>query len=125
MRAWPALGITAALVYSASVPLNAAELRKPAPDAFAQPYRQRLEALIRTRYPNLLTEKLPGTAVVTVLLESDGRVAATRLDVSPEPLKELTASESQFARLGVAVGELRYVGVADVDLPLNTVHVVF
>src|SRR5262249_29889885 len=104
---------------------ESSELRKPAPDASAQPYRERLEALIRSRYPNLVNEKLSGTAVVTVLLEFDGRVAATHLDVSPEPLKELTASESQFARLGVAVGELRYVGVADVDLPLNTVLVVF
>jgi len=80
------------------------ELRKPAPDASAQPYRERLEALIGSRYPNLVTEKLPGTAVVTVLLEMDGAIAATHLDVSPEPLKELTASESQFAWLGVAVG---------------------
>jgi hypothetical protein len=101
------------------------ELRKPPPDASAESYRERLEALIRSRYPNLVTERLPGTAVVTVLLEMDGGIAATHLDVSLEPLKELTASEAQFARLGVAVGELRYVGVADIDLPLNTVHVVF
>jgi hypothetical protein len=134
MRAWQGLGVTPALVCLGSVPLHAApnhptseaiELRKPAPDVSAQPYRPRLEALIRSRYPNLLSEKLPGTAVVTVLLESDGEIAATRLDVSTEPLKELTASESQFARLGVAVGELRYVGVASIELPLNTVLVEF
>src|SRR5215468_11520590 len=125
MKAWPAWVIAAAFVCSGASPLPATsdhlssdslELRKPAPDAFAQPYRQRLEALIRSRYPKLLSEKLPGTAVVTVLLEFNGQVAATRLDVSPEPLKELTASESQFARFGVSGGELRYVGVAQVDL---------
>lgn len=125
MKAWQAFIVTATLICPAVSPSDSVALRKPAPDAFAQPYRQRLEALIQARYPKLLSEKLPGTAVVTVLLESDGQVAATRLDISPEPLKQLTASESQFARLGVAVGELRYVGVADVDLPLNTVLVVF
>jgi hypothetical protein len=104
---------------------DAAAPRKPAPDADVQPYRKRLEELIRARYPNLLSEKLSGTPVVTVLLEFDGAVAASHLDVSNEPLTELTASEGQFAKLGIAVGELRYVGIARVDLPLNTAFVVF
>jgi hypothetical protein len=129
MNGWRALMVSATLACSGASSLLAAsdsiELRKPAPDASAQPDRDRLETLIRSRYPNLLTERLSGTAVVTALFEFDGRVAATRLDVSPEPLKELTASESQLARLGVSVGELRYVEVAQVDLPLNTVLVVF
>jgi hypothetical protein len=129
MKAWHAWILVAVLVCPAAAPLHGAsetkELRKPAPDASAQPYRDRLEMLIRSRYPKLITEKVSGTAVVTVLLEIDGQVATTRLDISPEPLKELTASESQFARLGVSVGELRYIGISQVDLPLNTVLVVF
>lgn len=103
----------------------APELRKPAPDAQALPYRERLETLIEVRYPRLLTEKLAGTAMVTVLFEPDGTLSGTNLEAIPQSSEPLTASEAQFARFGLAAGELKYIGVARIQLSLNTVLVVF
>jgi hypothetical protein len=68
---------------------NVSELRKPAPDSQAQPYRERLETLIRARYPELLTQKIAGTPVVTILFDGEGTPERTDLRVvatSPGPL---------------------------------------
>jgi hypothetical protein len=102
-----------------------AELRKPPPDPKAQPYRERLEALVKVRYPHLWTEKANGLPVVTVLLDSHGELVHSNLETLPPPASELTASEGQFARFGLTAGDLRYVGEARIELPLNTVFVVF
>ena len=101
------------------------ELRKPPPDAQAQPYRERLEALIKARFPQLWVEKLNGLAVVTVLLDPHGDLVRSDLEIVTPPAGELTASEGQFAHFGLSAGDLRYVGEARIDLPLNTVFVVF
>lgn len=101
------------------------DLRKPAPDAPAQPYRARLEAIIKARYPQLLTERVQGIARVTVLLSSDGGVSDTSLEILPMEAGSLTASEAQFARFGLAPGELRYVGEARIALGGSVVLVVF
>jgi hypothetical protein len=102
-----------------------AEVRKAAPDAQVQPYRERLEALIKGRYPRLLAEKITGTAMVTVLFDPDGTLARADLQVFSGAFSVLTASELQFARFGLTAGELRYIGVERIQLPLNTVLVVF
>ena len=104
---------------------DAPDLRKLPPAPEVQPYRQRLEALIERRYPELLTEKIAGTARVTVLLEADGALAETALEVLPNDSKDLAASESQFARFGLRAGDLRYLGESRIQTPLNTVLVVF
>jgi len=104
---------------------NVPELRKLPPAPEVQPYRQRLEAVIERRYPELLTEEIAGTAMVTVLLEADGTLADTALEVLPDDSKDLTASESQFARFGLSAGDLRYLGELQIQTPLNTMLVVF
>jgi hypothetical protein len=63
--------------------------------------------------------------MVTVLFDPDGTLAGADLQVFSGALSVLTASELQFARFGLTAGELRYIGVARIQLPLNTVLVVF
>ena len=101
------------------------ELRKPAPDSQAQPYREGLEALIKARYPELLTQKIAGTAVVTILFDGEGTPERSDLKVVTTPPGALTASEEDFARFGLTASELKYIGVARVTLPLNAALVVF
>ena len=110
---------------SSSVVAADLDLRKPAPDAEAQPYRERLETIIGARYPKLLTEKVAGTPVVTVLFDPHGDLIRAELTLSRQPAALLSASEEQFSRFGVASGRLRYIGAGRVQLPLNTVLVVF
>jgi hypothetical protein len=101
------------------------DLRKPPPDAAAAPYRERFEALVRERYPQLATEPAAGMPVVTVLFEPDGRLARTDLEIRAGPPEMVTASEEQFFRFGHLAGQLRYIGEARIELPANTVLVVF
>jgi len=63
--------------------------------------------------------------MVTVLLEADGTLADTALEVLPCASRSLTASESQFARFGLKAGDLRYLGESRIQTPLNTMLVVF
>jgi hypothetical protein len=113
------------LVTCVAVAFAAPDLRKPAPDAQAQPYRERLVALIEGRYPHLLTQRIAGTATVTFLFDADGTLAGSNLELLSAPVSLLTASEVQFARFGLSAGELKYIGVSRISLPLNTVLVVF
>jgi hypothetical protein len=76
-------------------------------------------------YSKLVTEEIPGSAVVTVLLNPDGTLTSTRLAISPRSVTLLTVSEMQFAPFGFAAGVLRYLGVARVQSPLKTVLVIF
>jgi hypothetical protein len=101
------------------------ELRKPFPDAQAQPYRERLETLIKARYPELLTHKERGSVLVTVLLNSDGALADTKLDIQSGRSGPLTASEMQFTRFGLSAGDLKYIGVTRLQLGVNWVSIVF
>jgi len=103
----------------------AVELRKPAPNAGARTYREQLEALIRIRYPQLLTEPVKGTPIVTVLLSLYGDVVRSDLEISSRPPGELAASEASFHRFGLPQLEMRYVGATSIETPANTVFVVF
>ena len=104
---------------------HAADLRKLPPAPEVQPYRQQLEALIEKRYPELLTQKITGTVMVTVLFEADGALIDTAFEIAPNDSQSLTASETQFARFGLSAGDLRYLGESRIQTPLNTVLVVF
>jgi hypothetical protein len=119
---WLAM-VTSLAIGQTSMP----ELRKPAPDAQALPNRERLETLIEQRYPRLLTEKMSGVVMVMLLFEPDGSLSGTNLEIVPQTSGPgpLTASEAQFARFGLAAGDLRYIGVSRVRLSLNTILVVF
>jgi hypothetical protein len=61
--------------------------------------------------------------VVTVLLNHDGTLVATDLEISANDPSDVT--ESRFARFGVKARDLSYIGVARIELPLNTVLVMF
>jgi hypothetical protein len=113
-----------AVTYVLAEPDDAA-LIKHAPDAQAQPYRERLQSLLLTKYPRLLIEKVDGVAVVTLIFNPDGTLANSGMDVTARAPAQLTVSEGQFARFGVSAGELRYIGVSQIQLPLNTVLVAF
>jgi len=118
-------GVGVLLAVCCSVALAASDLRKPAPDETAQTYRERLTDLVKARYPQLLTQQMAGTPVVTMLFEADGNVVQTRLDVRSPGKEALTASEEQFYRFGPLAGRLRYIGESRIELPVNTVLVVF
>jgi hypothetical protein len=101
------------------------ELRKPAPDAMLQPSRERLAALVRARYPQLLSARLTAIPVVTMLFNPDGSVARSNLQILAQTSGTLTAAETRFADFGVRSGELQYLGETPVQLPNATVLVVF
>jgi hypothetical protein len=104
---------------------EAPDIRELAPDAAIHPDQQQLETIIRQKYPQLVTQKLAGVPVVTVLLNHDGTLAATDLEISANDPGKLTASRAQFARFGPKARDLSYIGVAHLRLPLNTVLVMF
>jgi len=60
----------------------APDVEEPIPDTAVHPDRQQLETIIRTRYPELFTQRLAGLPVVTMLLNQDGTLAATDLEIS-------------------------------------------
>jgi hypothetical protein len=101
------------------------DLRKPAPDPHAGPYRKRFQALIKARYPELFTEPAQGIPIVTVLIDSQGGILRADYEVSSKLPSELAASESNFSRYGALAGDLQYIGAASIHLPANTVLVVF
>ena len=104
---------------------QAPDVEKPTTDIAVHPDRQQLEAIIRDRYPQLVTQRFAGFPVVTVLLNHDDTVAATDLQISAKDPGEVKASELHFARFGLKATDLSYIGVERFDLPLNSVLVVF
>jgi hypothetical protein len=104
---------------------TATDLRKPAPNPGARPYREQLQTLIKDRYPQLLTDTAQGIPVLTVLFNLSGDVARSELEVSAHPPSELAASEESFSHFGVLVGDLQYIAAASLQTPANTVFVVF
>jgi len=120
--AWVLISIT---LYAPSHAVNLAELLKPPPDASVQPSRERVTALIKERYPQLLLGHLSGTPVLTVLLNADGTIARSDLEISQQSAGSLTVTELQFARFGLRSGELQSVGVEREQLPHGAVLIVF
>lgn len=118
-------GLRVLLGVCCSVALAAAsEFVKPAPDLATQPYRNRLETVVKEHYPQLWTDRIEGMPVVTLLFEPDGSVARTKLEIRPHQHDTLTVSEEDFNFYGYG-GRLRYIGEARVELPVNTVIVLF
>jgi hypothetical protein len=101
------------------------ELRKPPPNPGARPYRELFLALIRQRYPHLLTDTMEGTPVVTVLFNLYGDIVRSDLTISSQPPGELAASEASFSRFGLAQRDLQYVGASVVQTSANTVLIEF
>ena len=118
--AWVLISIT---LYAPSHAVNLAELQKPPPDAIA-PSHERMTALIKERYPQLLLGHLSGTPVLTVLLNADGTIARSDLEISQQSAGTLTVTEFQFAPFGLRPGELQSVGVEREQLPHGAVLIV-
>jgi len=100
-------------------------VEKPAPDTAIHPDRQQLVTIIRDRYPQLLTQRFAGVAVVTALFNHNGTLASTDLEIRGKDAGELTVSKLHFARFGLQERDLSYIGLARFELPLNTVLVMF
>jgi hypothetical protein len=101
------------------------DLQKRPPDAKGEPFRERLTALVKARYPRLLAGNLVGTPVLTVLFNSDGTIARSDLEISAKSSSTLTATEMQFARFGLGSRDLQYIGAGHVPLPGGTALVIF
>jgi hypothetical protein len=101
------------------------DAESPAPDTAVHPDRQQLETIIRKRYPQLLTQRFAGVAVVTALFNHDGTLASTELEIRSKNSGELTVSKLDFAHFGLKASDLSYIGLERFELPLNTVLVMF
>ncbi len=123
--AWLATLLILMTFCSVSLALDLPELQKPPPSARMQPFRERVTALVRQHYPQLLTEKQAGTAFLIVLFNSDGTIAASDVQTYASHSMTLTADETQFERFGLQGGEMRYVGVDRITLPSGSVLVIF
>ena len=111
-------------LYAPSHAVNLAELQKPPPDAIV-PSHERVTALINERYPQLLLGHLSGTPVLTVLLNADGTIARSDLEISQQSAGALTVTELQFARFGLRSSDLQYIGVEREQLRHGAVLIVF
>ena len=100
-------------------------LRKPAPSHDpAGP--QKFAALLRDRYPELVTEKAAGTTpVVTVLFDHNGRVARTDMGFFRGSPEEFKPSKAQFGRVGLAPEVVGYIGEHVIDFGSNRILVVY
>ena len=120
----PAL-VSVLLTWPAWAAPEAPDFNEPTLDTAVHPDRQQLETIVRNRYPELLTQRFAGVPVVTVLLNHDGTLAATDLEISLKDPGELVVTRLQFARFGVKARDLSYIGTARLELPLNTVLVMY
>ena len=101
-----------------------AELQKLPPDPSVQASHERVIAVIKERYPQLLNH-LSGTPVLTLLLNADGTIARSDLEVSEQTTGPLTVTELQFERFGLRSGDLQYVGVSREELPHGAALIAF
>lgn len=123
------LAIATSLVFAAtdlSAPASdsAMELRKspPSHDAAAP---QKFAALLRDKYPTLVTEKAAGTPVVTILFNHDGTVARTDMEIFPGSPEEFKPAKAQFGRVGMAPEVVGYIGEQGIDTGTNRILVVY
>jgi hypothetical protein len=100
-------------------------LQKPPPSARMKPFRERVTALVRDRYAQLFTEKLPSSAALIVLFNSDGTIAGSDVQTYAANTLALTADATQFERFGLQDADVQYVGVDRINLPSGSVLVIF
>lgn len=98
-------------------PATAAELQKSAPGSNNR-LASNLAALVQERYPELLSRKTTGTAVVSVLFRNDGSIERTSralFDGSPLQFKPTRGYYAQ--QLNIPSGDVSYVGLQGVVSP--------
>ena len=99
--------------------VTVAELQKSARGA-DQKLAINLAALVKQRYPDLLSKKTPGTAIVSVLFRPDGSIeqtSHTTFDGSPDqfnPTKDYYAKQ-----LNIPSSDVSYVGLQGIFSPTN------
>ena len=103
---------------------SSTDLRKPEPSSLA-PSSAQFEALIRERYPDILTHTFVGTPVVSVLVEPTGRITRSKLEVFTGPPSRFVVSESQIARLAPAGRHVTNTGREIVKISNTTVIELF
>jgi hypothetical protein len=103
---------------------SSTDLRKPEPRSLA-PSSAQFEALIRERYPDILTHTFVGTPVVSVLVEPTGRITRSNLEVFTGPPSRFVASESQIARLAPSGTHITDTGFKIVRVSNTTVIELF
>jgi beta-lactamase regulating signal transducer with metallopeptidase domain len=82
-------------------------------------------ALIKERYPALLTRKITGTPVVFALFRNDDTIERTALEVFPGSAAEFKASKQQFARFGISPAAIGFMGRQGIRTRTGTVLVVY
>ena len=127
LRAWVLWVMLVVLASAAMRSIAQTDSKTPVPPASSAslPDTERFRRIIEGQYPKLMTEKVAGTPVLTVLFDARGRVAGTRLQISSAKPEDLTASVFRFGPLGVSAGDLKNIGSTYIDLPLNRVLVAF
>ena len=122
------LALTGALIVLAtSLGASAAALDPPSPttelhklppdDATARQLNQRLQALVKERYPQLLQQPVSGTPVVNVLFKDDGSVDYSNSEIAAGSPEGLLGKAYYAQHLHMPEEEVAYVGIQRVVSP--------
>jgi beta-lactamase regulating signal transducer with metallopeptidase domain len=111
--------IASAAQIGAPVRLAAADLRKPPPTGKeSMLLGQRFEAVVKQRYPELLSQKIEGTPIVSILFNQNGSVERSTNETIASSPETFMPTEADYAkRFGIKVEEVAYVGVQGMEVP--------
>lgn len=99
-------------------PVPTTELHKlPPDDATARQLNQRLQALVKERYPQLLQQTVSGTPVVNVLFKDDGSVDYSNSEIAAGSPEGLLGKAYYAQHLHMPEDEVAYVGIQRVVSP--------
>jgi len=128
--AWIAV---ASLALAATCVFAATTVKSPpvAPDAPLKPtpsggdamkLGMRFEKMLTDRYPGLLEQDRAGSAIVVVLLNEDWSVARSAVVNSDEKMENVQLTEGVFGVIGLAQGDVPYVGAMGMQSPTDPLH---
>ena len=101
-------------------PSPTTELRKlPPSEAPAHQLNERLQALVKERYPQLLQQKVNGTPVVNVLFKDDGSVDYSNSEIAAGSPEGLLGKAYYAEHLHMPEDEVAYVGIQGVLSPVT------
>ncbi len=101
-------------------PNSTTPLRKAPPsEAPAHQLNQRLQALVRERYPQFWQHQVSGTPVVNVLFKDDGSVDYSNSEIAAASPEGSLGGEYYAQHLHIPAEEVAYVGIEGVLPPLT------
>lgn len=101
-------------------PNSTTELRKLPPDAApAQQLNQRLQALVKERYPQFWQQQVSGTPVVNILFKDDGSVDYSNSEIAAGNPEGLLGKAYYAQHLHMPAEEVAYVGIQLVVTPIT------